>query len=132
MQKTKVEPAHQHGETPLSLQSKYEIITNKEDEVNTRSSSSIPAFRVWTVSIGLSAKESGEGEDEEGNKGDVGGELRLLAVGCSRTTKSDNIVLMFRDPGEELGLPRPGEVRLGTHSDSAVWIMNKELGCHCT
>lgn len=89
----------------------------------------------------MSAKESSEGEDEgdeddeddEGNKGDEGGELRLLAVGCSRDTKSENTVLMFRDPWEEAGLPRPGEIRLGTHTDSVVWIMNnKELSCHCT
>ena len=106
------------------------MITNKEDEINNnRSPLSILAFGVWTFSIGLSAKESGEGEDD---KGDEGGELRLSAVGCSRDTKSENTVFkMFRDPREEVGLPtRPGEVRLGTHSDCAVWIMNKELSCH--
>jgi len=97
--------------------------------VNTRPSLSISAFRVWTVSIGRSAQELDEGEDEgeedeedeEGNKGNVGRELRFLAVGYSGDMKSsESSALMFRDPGEEMGLLKPGEIRLGTHSDSAV------------
>jgi len=99
----------------------------------------------------LSAKESGEGggkddgkgkgkgkgEGEEDkvdkvDKGDGGREMRPLAVGGSRDTKSESTILMFRDSGEEGRLLIPGDsVRQETQSDSAVQIMNKELRYRC-
>ena len=94
-----------------------------EENGNTRRSLSIPAFWGWIFSNGSAAKESdggkgegeGEGEeddeDEEVDKGDEGRELRPLAVGWSRDTKSEYDILRFRDSGEEVGLLIPGEVR---------------------